>query len=198
MMPDLDKIYDRSFFAEWGRHHALYVATAEKIAAHINDVFKPRRIIDLGCGCGVYSHFFRSFGVEALAVDGVRPPAAEAFPGEILLRDLTEPVTDDWGEFDFTLCFDVAEHIPADLVAPFTGNLARFSRTLVFAAAPPNQGGKHHVNEQPKRYWIERLRRAGMIYDRAKTGAIVEYFKQSKPGYMWMCQHISVYERADI
>lgn len=195
MMPGLEKIYDRAFFEEWGKHHARYVNTAERVAEYLYSSLRPGRIVDLGSGCGVYSHFFRKLGTEVLSIDGVRPPEEEAFPGDLVLRDLTEPIDNIWGAFDFTLCFDVAEHIPQKLVDPFLGNLTRFSPMVLLSAAPPNQGGTHHVNEQPKRYWTERLKRFGFAYNRPRTGSIVEHFKKCKPGFMWMCQHISVYER---
>jgi hypothetical protein len=130
-----------------------------------------------------------------VAIDGVLPPAEDAFPGDVILRDLTEPFPNEWGEFDFSLCFDVAEHIPENFVDVYLTNLEGLSNTLLLSAAPPNQGGTHHVNERPKRYWVSRLEKHGMIYQREKTGLIVEHFKRNKPGFMWMCQHISVYER---
>lgn len=195
MMPDLERIYDLAFFAQWGRHNATYVATAEKVVERLVRIFSPARVVDVGCGCGVYGHFFIKRGVEVVAIDGVLAPREEAFPVPVEIRDLTEPFDNVWGSFDFALCCDVAEHIPEEYAGVFVENLARLSGTVILSAAPPNQGGTHHVNERPKRYWIERMREAGLVYNRTRTGGLVEYFKKEKPGHMWMCQHLSVYER---
>ncbi len=194
-MPDLERIYDEGFFAEWGRQNRDYVESARVIADVLFQRFEPRRLVDLGCGCGVYSHFFSYKGVDVLAIDGVRPPAEHSFGMEIELRDLTVPFDNVWGGFDLALCLDVGEHIPEHQSETFLANLARFSDTLLLACAPPGQRGHHHVNEQPKRYWIQRLSEHGFAYDRKHTGELCETFKVTRPPLMWMWEHISVYQR---
>jgi 2-polyprenyl-3-methyl-5-hydroxy-6-metoxy-1,4-benzoquinol methylase len=121
-MPDLATIYAPAFFAEWGPSNAPYVRSAEVSVEVIYEAFQPRRLVDLGCGCGVYSHLFAERGVEVVAVDGVRPPPDHAYDVPIYLRDLTEPFENVWGDFDLTLCLEVAEHIPESLVEPFLEN----------------------------------------------------------------------------
>ena len=197
MMPGLEAIYDAAFFQEWGASHQPYVDSAKNITDVLFNEFNPRRLIDLGSGCGVYSHFFRQRGVDVLSIDGVQPPAEHSFPGPLHLRDLTVPFENVWGVFDMTLCLEVAEHIPESFIDPFLENLTRFSDLLILSAAPPNQGGHHHVNEQPKRYWVKRLSEIGFVYDRKKTGQLMETFKLNKPGFMWMSEHISVYQKTD-
>lgn len=194
-MPDLVRIYDRAFFAEWGPRNAAYVETARYNARALHALLAPRRLVDLGCGCGVYADAFRSLGVEVVAVDGVVPPEDLAFPGPVEVRDLTVPFVNPWGTFDLALCLEVAEHIPEELTDAFLGNLVQFSDTLVLSCAPPFQGGTHHVNEQPKRYWIAKLAALGFGYDRATTGVFSETFKRDRPPLMWMCQQVSVYRR---
>lgn len=194
-MTDLNRIYDRDFFAQWGSGNRAYVETARYIAGVLSREFSPKRIADIGSGCGVYSHAFRELGAEVLAIDGVSPPPEYSFPGEVHVRDLTEPVENSWGAFDLTLCLEVAEHIAEENVGVFLANIAKFSDLLIFSAAPPFQGGEHHVNERPKRYWRERLAGTGFSYNRPRTGVLSETFKRDKPQLMWMCQQISVYER---
>lgn len=195
MMPDLARIYDRDFFEKWGSRNAEYVMTAEFITGMLNREFRPQRLIDIGCGCGVYAHFFRELGVDVVAVDGVTPHPEFAFPGDIEIRDLTDPLENVWGGFDMSLCLEVAEHIPEDLRDVFLRNVCQFSDTLVISCAPPFQGGDYHVNEQPKRYWREHLVRFGFAYNRRRTGVLSETFKVERPPLMWMCQQISVYDR---
>ncbi len=195
MMPGLAEIYDAAFFKDWGRHNEPYVSSAERIVEIIVRLEAPKRIVDIGCGCGVYSHFFRERGVEVVAIDGVTPPPEESFAVPIELRDIAEPFENVWGRFDLAVCFEVAEHIPESLSAPFLENITRLSDTLLLSAAPVDQGGHHHVNEQPKRYWKARLKELGFLYNRRRTGRLMETFKKEKPAFMWMCEQISVYER---
>lgn len=194
-MADLNRIYDRDFFAQWGSRNKAYVDTARYIAGVLNGEFAPKRVADIGSGCGVYSQAFRELGAEVLAIDGVAAPPEYSFAGEVHIRDLTEPIENCWGAFDFTLCLEVAEHISEGQVSAFLANIAQFSDLLIFSAAPPYQGGQHHVNERPKRYWREKLAGFGFAYNRRRTGILSETFKRDKPELMWMCQQISVYER---
>jgi SAM-dependent methyltransferase len=195
MMPDLARIYDAAFFKEWGPGNDAYVRSAEIISDELCRQLRPRRIVDIGCGSGVYSHLFSRRGVETLSIDGVTPPPDQSFPVLIHQRDLTERLENIWGAFDLVLCLEVAEHIPEPLSGAFLDNLTRFGDTLVLSAAPPNQGGLHHVNEQPKRYWVRRLAERGFSYSRPRTGLLAGAFHARRPPYMWMASQISVYER---
>jgi len=143
----------------------------------------------------VYGHFFAKKGTKVVSIDGVAPPAEHSYPVDIQRRDLTAPFENIWGAFDLALCFEVAEHIPESLSDAFLDNILRFSDRLILSAAPPNQGGHHHVNEQPKRYWVAKLAARGFAYDRRATGRIQMALTESHPPYMWMMEQISVYDR---
>lgn len=195
-MPDLSSIYGPAFFAEWGPGHERYIRSAEMIADALYDRFRPKRLVDLGAGCGVYSRRFAERGASVVAIDGVVPPAEHSYPVDVQVRDLTAPFTNVWGDFDLALCLEVAEHIPESLSGAFLDNILRFSDRLVLSAAQPNQGGHHHVNERPKRYWVARLAEKGFAYDRRETGVLLTAMTAARPPYMWMVEQISVYGRA--
>ncbi|MCK4936766.1 MAG: hypothetical protein KAR84_07920 [Elusimicrobiales bacterium] len=196
-MKNLNLIYDKAFFKEWGCEHEKYIRSAEIITDILFDLFGPKKIADLGCGCGIYSHLFEKKDAEVLALDGVMPPKEYSFPINIHEQDLTVPFENTWGRFDLTLCLEVAEHIPENLTDIFLDNILKFSDTLVLSAAPKGQEGHHHVNEQPKRYWVKKLAEKGFAYNRIKTGTMLEKLKKDKLPYMWMCEQISFYEKAD-
>lgn len=198
MMPGLPGIYDRAFFEEWGPGHEKYVRSAELIAGVLHELLRPERLVDLGSGCGVYSHFFARRGVDVVAIDGVVPPPEHSYPVPVQVRDLTVPFENVWGAFDLALCLEVAEHIPEELSDVFLDNLLRFGDRLVLSAAQPNQGGHHHVNERPKRYWVARLAAKGFSYNRRETGRVLRALTAARPPYMWMAEQISVYDRAKL
>lgn len=195
-MRNLGDIYGPEFFREWGPSNADYIRSAGLVAGAIYEIFKPASLADLGCGCGVYSHLFKLKGARVLAIDGVLPPAEHSFPVEIIQRDLTAPLENTWGGFDLALCLEVAEHIPEEFTGTFLGNLTAFSDRLVLSAAPPGQDGHHHVNEQPRRYWAQKLAALGFAYNRRASGRVLGILERERPPYMWMANHIGVYERA--
>ncbi len=197
MMPDLAGIYDAAFFKEWGKANQPYVRSAEILTGVLLEELAPKRIADIGCGCGVYAHSFERKGVQVFALDGTTPPPEHSFPIPVHVQDLTVPFENTWGRFDFALCLEVAEHIPENLSDPFLDNLVRFSDTLVLSAAAPYQGGHHHVNEQPKRYWVKRLAQRGYAYNRARTGRIAGKCQAARIPLMWMAQQVSVYEKSE-
>ena len=64
--------------------------------------------------------------------------------------------------FDLVQSLEVAEHLPASVGAKFIRTLVDHSRGFVlFSAAPPGQGGEHHINEQPYEYWRALFRELG-------------------------------------
>jgi len=67
-MLDLSTIYDGAFFAEWGRSNDAYVSSVSIIVDVLTDYFDPRRIVDLGCGSGVYGHFFSRRDIEVVSI----------------------------------------------------------------------------------------------------------------------------------
>lgn len=192
-MTGLEAIYDAAFFKEWGRLNDDYCDTARHVAQVVYDEFKPKRMVDFGAGCGVYADFFRRKGVDVVALDGVVCPPEYAFPGEVHIRDFTVPFKNEWGTFDMALCLEVAEHLHDEDADTFVENLIQFAPRIALSAAPPNQGGTHHVNEQPKRYWKAKLEARGFYYDRPATGRMFERFRIEKLRHMWMGSQVSVY-----
>lgn len=195
-MEDLSKIYGPEFFREWGSSNADYVRSAELVAGAVYDAYRPASLADLGCGCGVYGRFFRAKGVKVLSLDGALPPPEHSFPVDLQRRDLAAPFENIWGKFDLALCLEVAEHIPEEFSDTFLKNLTAFSDRLVMSAAPPGQGGHHHVNERPRRYWAAKLAALGFAYNRAASGRLLKALEAARPPHMWMANHIGVYEKA--
>lgn len=196
-MSNLAEIYDRAFFEEWGCQNAKLLSAVDKVTEHLVAQFSPKRIMDVGCGSAVYVDAFSRRGIEVAALDGVPCPEEFGFPVDLIVRDLTEPFDNEWGRFDLTLCLEVAEHIPEKFSNVFLDNIMKFSDTLILSAAPPNQGGTHHVNEQPKRYWVGKLQQRGFQYNRKATGVFLEACKDDPPAYGWIYQQISIYERGE-
>jgi hypothetical protein len=126
---------------------------------------KPRKVIDMGCGPGIYLvPFFgaanaeRLHGVDACAVGG------QCLPRDDYERwDLRFPYHPSI-HFDLALCLETAEHLPPESSDTLLDSLARCADTILFSAATPGQGGLHHSNEQPTEYWLTKFLKRGYEY----------------------------------
>ena len=57
---------------------------------------------------------------------------------------------------DLVYCVEVAEHIEEQYLDNLLETLAN-APVIVMTHAVPGQPGHHHVNTQPKNYWVEKL-----------------------------------------
>ncbi len=116
-------------------------------------------LLDVGAGHGAWAAEWRTAGVkDVVAVDGayVRRDHLAIPEACFVAHDLATPL--DLGRrFDLVQSLEVAEHLPADKADLFVDNLVRHGDVVLFSAAVPNQGGEHHVTEQPPEYWRRRF-----------------------------------------
>jgi len=137
--------------------------SAARFLSRLDLGFAPRSVLDVGCGRGVWLRAWKALGAgEVLGVDGAYVDRAtlRIEPREFVARDLSQPF--DLGRaFDLVQCLEVAEHLPEAAADTLVASLARHGDVVLFSAAPPGQGGEHHVNEQPLDYWVAKFRARG-------------------------------------
>jgi hypothetical protein len=148
-----------------------------------------------------------TLGVEASGLDlHVR---TREFPngGELRRWDITAEKWDIWGHnvgnegWDLVTCLEVAEHIPAeyaDRLCKFLGrrvlNDWGHKGALVFSAAASGQGGSGHVNEQPHKYWVERLSTEGGLREiRRESRKLRSIFRSLAPNAWWYAKNVMVF-----
>ena len=167
---------------------------AAALAPILMQYFKPKSVIDLGCGPGVYIWPLRDeYGLEVHGVDGC-PQAAKYGPIEIF--DLREPYHPSH-EYDLCISIETLEHIESDFAHIAVSSIARCAPIAFVTAAPPGFGGTLHVNEQPREYWIEKFLRAGMEYDESLTRELSDLFN-SNPVFHehgWLIHHLMIMRR---
>ena len=90
-------------------------ASARVLVPIIGDLFRPRTVVDVGCGSGTWTKAYEAWGAQILGIDG-----SEVQPGQLLISesqfrriDLSKPFQLD-RRFDLVNCLEVAEHrLPA-------------------------------------------------------------------------------------
>jgi len=147
--------YNAAFYAEL---EETALPSARVIVPMLMGWMRIDSVLDVGCGDGSWLSVFRDNGAgEVLGLDGpwVREDQlkipAEAFGRRALDQGL------DLGarRFDLAMTLEVAEHLPASRAAGLTAELTAAAPVVFFSAAPPDQGGANHVNEQWPAYWAE-------------------------------------------
>lgn len=131
------------------------VQSPKEIVPIIIQLFKPKSIIDVGCGIGTFLKIFELNGIDDIVgLDGnwVDKNLLLIKPEKIITQNLEEKFSLD-KRFDVVLCLEVAEHLSADSAPSLVKSLTNLGDIIIFSAAIPNQGGQNHINEQAPQYW---------------------------------------------
>lgn len=153
--------YD-SRFLDYAANTSDYSARA--VIARLKTLGPITSVLDVGCARGTWLRAWSEAGAaEICGVDG------DYAATNSLMVDRRYFVSADLAtgfnlgrQFDLVQSLEVAEHLPHAASSLFIAALVRHSRGLVlFSAAPPGQGGEHHINEQPYEFWRNLFRTHG-------------------------------------
>ena len=159
----------------------------EALLHAVVETFKPRSVLDLGCGMGRPLDFFLSHGVDTQGVEGSALAISRArHPDRILQWDLNREL-DLHRRFDLIWCFEVAEHIHPSCVHSLMRTIESHSDSIILSAAHPGQGGLGHFNEQPRRYWIELFAEYGYRHNDALKSQVCK-------DWTWYPENIFVFQ----
>lgn len=171
-MKPLEEIYKGSFFGKRDRLNwrAPLVCGAAMITFELNGASS---VIDVGCATGEYVARFNSLGVFAEGIEGSKNAIQFLQTENVYIADLRFKV--NIGRV-YTLCMslEVAEHIEEEYSDQYVDNLIKLSKSILITAAPPGQGGHHHVNCRPKDYWVEKF----ACHDYGRNNKKEEQFKR--------------------
>jgi len=124
-------------------------------------------VLDVGCGTGETCKFFQALGIDTLGVDGL-PENVERCPQPAMVYDFCSDKKLEIKKFDLVWCCEVVEHIAEEHVEKLIDVLTS-GKWLAMTHAVPGQSGHHHVNCQPKEYWIEKITARGFVFDDVQT-----------------------------
>lgn len=188
----LDHIYKKKFF-EW--HHSNKIMNEYEIVTKVlYDTFTPKSVIDFGCGTGIYLYFFSTFGIEYLkGLEGCQNAINLALVKNIEKYDISKKIKLNT-KYDICLCFEVAEHIHKKYAETLIHNLCIASDIILFSAAIPKQTGRHHINLQPKQYWINKFEFEGFIYQESVTQNIINKMPSLK-SIAWIKNNIMIFKK---
>jgi SAM-dependent methyltransferase len=167
--------------------------SAHAILPLLFERYKPRSIVDVGCGLGTWLSVASELGVGELAgVEGawLDRKRARVAPACITTADL-EKRFDLGRRFDLAMTLEVAEHLSEDAAEGFIECLTRHADVVLFSAAIPFQGGHHHVNERFPDYWRQIFAARGYV---AMDFIRPRIWERSEV-LVWLRQNVLVYAR---
>jgi len=163
---------------------------ADRIADWVKDNIKPTKVLDIGCGPGMYVNALNDRGIPASGID-VDPRVV----GKDNLTQLS--LFDNTSTADTVFCFEVAEHIDpmyADKVVDSIYNAVESGGTLVFTAAQPGQGGIGHINCRKRQYWIDKFVAKGLVENTNMKESLISYCQEGI--YMgWFVQNLIIFKK---
>lgn len=119
--------------------------------------FAVSSVLDLGSGLGYAAEFFFRKGLRVIAVDGLTENVRHAVYPTMKIDLCKSKVT---CKVDLVHCQEVVEHIEEEHLDNLLSSLC-CGKYVLMTHALPGQGGHHHVNLQPREYWVEHMRRRG-------------------------------------
>ena len=145
------------------------------------------RILDVGCGPGIYVDALRSAGLRA---DGVDPDPLCPYDKLSVFHPQFEMYTG----YDLCMCLEVAEHIDEALADQLVNRLVGVAPTVMFSAAQPGQGGHGHINCQPKEYWAHKFAQRNYVLDETATNKLCDFMRN---GYHmgWFVNNVQIFRQ---
>jgi len=183
-------------------YHRYAVSEAEGVIRSFEGVFPDARTyVDVGCGSGAYAAEAVRRGHPTLGLERSRA-------GRLMARrqgvhcegfDLRGYVPGAHAaSFDLAYCFEVAEHLPAELGDSLVDAICGLAPKVVFSAAPPGQGGVGHINEQPAEYWHARFSAKGFHHEGSASAALRESFERNGVWAPWLKSNTAVYTGSSV
>jgi hypothetical protein len=172
------------------------VEEAHAVADVLYKEYEPDSVIDFGCGLGRYLTGFQAQGARIHGVEGFSEAREHAeIPNEALtIHDLREPLEIN-EQYDLALCIETAEHIPPAYADTLVDTITSAAPRVVFTAAPPGNGGTHHVNEASREYWIDKFQSRGFSYAPAETDHLQESIKSEIDAAEWIADRPFIFHK---
>jgi len=158
----------------------------EVIATSTLKEFDIKSVIDVGCGTVDCLRYFIKMVVQFWDLRNQSCiTILQARQINVLELDLEKDEFNINQTFDLAISLEVAEHLPPSITNRYVELLSRLSDVIMFTAAPPGQGGKDHVNEQPASYWISRFQYHGYTVADEFTQRLRRIWKSSGEVHQW-------------
>jgi len=137
--------------------------SAREIIPLIMKLVKPKSVIDVGCGKGVWLSAFKEFGIaDVLGIDGdwIDKDTLQIPNETFLVLDLKQPIQ-LVRHFDLVVSLEVAQYLPKECASRFVESLTKLGSVILFSSGIPYQTSYLNLNPQWPDYWADLFQRKG-------------------------------------
>lgn len=151
---NLKDTYDRNYF-EKHRDFAAYRPSLKTFLLEVMK-YKPKRVLDAGCGHGHLVKLLIDFGVDAIGLDFSKY-AGELVPeGRFVLADFKKiPFPDN--SFDIVCSKGVLEHIEEEDIDQVYSEMKRVGKRMIVEICFKNKPADGHINIHPIEWWKKKM-----------------------------------------
>lgn len=156
-----ENIYNNEFYKLQAKKS--YISAKETLKI-LFEKYKPKSVVDIGCGVGTWLKACQDFGIKDLQgydINKVDDSSLYLSRNFINIVDLKTFKNTKDKIYDLAISLEVAEHLPEESADNFIASLTSFSDVILFSAAIPYQGGVNHINEKPLNYWVDKFNAIG-------------------------------------
>ena len=134
------------------------------ICAELWKAFRPKTVLDYGCGMGQFVRVFEMMGIDAFGSEPSEFALQYKFHPKIsgvhLIRD-----------YDLILCMDVLEHVPIEEIDSFLKHMKNASTlnqfdivfSICFKGTDDFEKDPTHITCRTREWWEYKLRKAGFL-----------------------------------
>ncbi len=133
--------------------------------SYIIDKYKIKSVLDVGSGYGHAPKWFSDKGLTAIAIDGLQKNVDNAIYPTTKVDLIEGSYT---AEVEMVNCIEVVEHVSEEFLDNLLETLC-CGKYIFMTHGVPGQRGHHHVNCQPREYWVEHMSRFGFEFDEEMT-----------------------------
>ena len=167
-----------------------------KIADWINKNIPSLTYGDIGCGNGLIVSRLSHLDRKVWGIDQYIPRTRidSVVRTQVKKVDLTTSVS--LPQCETAICFDVVDRIDVNQADVLLGNIiSTNAQTIIISASGPGEAGIHHINLQPKTYWIKKLSKRGYFLDIVLTHKFKQDLSKSITHLTWYATDTMIFRK---
>ena len=135
------------------------------------EAFQVKSVLDVGCGEGHSTKFFKDSGCDILGIEGASKAVKDnVVPGDVKQHDFCKGAFLSSQKFDMVWCCEFVEHVEERYLQNILQTFALSEKIILMTHADLRQkDGYHHVNCQESDYWIKKVEALGFVCHQKMT-----------------------------